>query len=201
MPGAARGKEEPGAAAAAGSSTKVAVGAGTRSIGPRAAAAAAAVVHVSTVAATGAVAALLLHRGSDSTAVGRYADATNLAAGVLQVLSWMPQIVYTYRLKDVGSLSLTLSVQAPGSGGAVVAMIASGQRWSSVAQYAAAFVCIAVLFVECVYYVARQCPEGESRCRWVLRRGFCPSCYPADADPPPCTGGMDGGPGRTPSPP
>ena len=111
-------------------------------------------VFVVIVGITSIVSAVLIaHTGYDSNYTQRYADASNIAAAIAMVLTWMPQILHTYRLKDVGSLSIiTLAIQAPGAAGVCISLILDGQELSSIASNAVASVCLFFLVAQCIKY-------------------------------------------------
>lgn len=135
-------------------------------------------VHMFLVAITVGISALLLHKyGVSSNAVSKYATVCNIAAGVTQAVSWLPQIYMTYKVKDIGSLSiLTVLVQAPGAAIVAIEMITSGQNWDSVTQYVVTFICMMVLLVECLYFVAKQRPAGAPCCGYVCRHAILREC-------------------------
>jgi uncharacterized protein with PQ loop repeat len=66
---------------------------------------------------------------------------------------WAPQIYHTFKLKDVGSLSiLTLMIQGPGSIAVVVTMILDKQTFFATLPFVASAICILTLLVECIYF-------------------------------------------------
>eukprot|EP01065_Artemidia_motanka_P007377 TRINITY_DN13665_c1_g2_i1.p1 TRINITY_DN13665_c1_g2~~TRINITY_DN13665_c1_g2_i1.p1 ORF type:complete len:388 (+),score=90.16 TRINITY_DN13665_c1_g2_i1:106-1164(+) len=148
------------------------------------------VFHMFLMAATCFIAGLLLHQyGVDSNAVSSYADACNIAAGVTQAVSWLPQIWHTYRSKDVGNLSLvTVLIQGPGAAAVGISLLTAGQQFTSVIQYVVTFILMVVLLVECLYYIAAKRPKGTPLCPYVCQRGFLRECrdYPDDASDEEC---------------
>ena len=91
--------------------------------------------------------------GLHSDEVKYYADVMNILSGVAMAFSWIPQIITTYKMKDVGSLSvLTVLLQAPGSAIVCVTMIINGQNFTSISPFAVSFICLSVLLVLCIKY-------------------------------------------------
>ena len=107
------------------------------------------------VAATlaGVSAILLIEYDEDSNNVQRYADGCNLFSAIFMGLTWLPQLIHTYRIKHKGSLSVvTLLLQAPGAAIVCVSLITDGQSLTSIASNCVAFLCLSALFFMAVKY-------------------------------------------------
>ena len=109
--------------------------------------------HVYVIVTVGLSAIFLWKSGVHSNEVTYYADVMNIASGVTMAISWIPQIITTFRMKDIGSLSmLTILLQGPGSAVVCVTMLLNGQNFTSIAPFAACFVCLSILLVLCIKY-------------------------------------------------
>eukprot|EP00756_Hemistasia_phaeocysticola_P006802 Hpha_TRINITY_DN13999_c0_g1::TRINITY_DN13999_c0_g1_i1::g.35829::m.35829 len=124
------------------------------------------------------ISALLLHKyGVTSNAISKYAAVCNIAAGVTQAISWLPQIYMTFKTKEIGNLSIiTVLIQAPGAAIVAISMVTSGQNLDAVTQYVVTFICMMVLLFECLYYVAKRRPPGAPLCSYVCRHAIMREC-------------------------
>jgi len=106
---------------------------------------------------------LLLSSPSDPSGTVRslltnWATFLGLASAVLAALQYAPQILYTYRRKLVGALSIPMMlIQTPG--GFIMAisiMIRPGTNWTSWIMFLVAAIMQGVLLVMCLFWKVRQ---------------------------------------------
>jgi uncharacterized protein with PQ loop repeat len=86
--------------------------------------------------------------------ISLFIDVLSPTAAVAMALTYLPQIVTTFRIKGPGSLSLvTLGIQVPGSGAVCVSLFLDGETWGVLLPSLSAFFFGVVLAVEVIYYV------------------------------------------------
>ena len=91
--------------------------------------------------------------GSHSGASTDFATGLNILAGCLMLVSWIPQILHTYRIKSAGSVSVvSLAIQAPQTLMLVVLLILDGQKITIVAPAIVSFTCMSIIVALCVRY-------------------------------------------------
>lgn len=118
------------------------------------------VIHVSLIAF---VSFLLVETASPdeirhARRISVWATFLGVSAALLSAMQYLPQLLYTWRLKLVGALSIrTMAIQSPGSIIMVVSIaIRPGTNWTTWIPYAVAGSLQGVLLVMCCFWRQRQ---------------------------------------------
>ena len=95
----------------------------------------------------------------------KWANTLGIISGLLAAIQYLPQIYYTYRLKDVKSLSIiTMLIQVPGAFFFAFSLWlrVGSEGWSAWAVYIITACLQSILLVMAIVYYKRETATGES---------------------------------------